>query len=370
MPALCSNGERECAHMLRMSSLEIQGKIRKKLYRYRFLCRYIVIGFFSIVLELALLRVLHLYTPALMAQCLAVMTGILFAFIVNVKFNFKVPEAKRSSAFLWFAAISCGSYFLNLSVRNYMVKWTLSYESSRLLTSAILFFLAYLLHRRFSFWNYKKVGVAIYAETGNDIRDIWEKVQEVCDFIHVDLVDRSFNPEASPVDVGQLETIRSYWPRQPLECHLMSRTPSCWLDAVMKYSDTVIVHYEIDEDLKSILRRIRAGGRKAGLSIVTSTPVSTLEDFIPFVDEVMLLGIARPGSSGQEFDTTTPERIAEFDRLKNRRSVVLCVDGGISSLTISRLQVEKVVSASYILNGNDPIRRICKLQTSCQYESN
>ena len=62
------------------------------------------------------------------------------------------------------------------------------------------------------------------------------------------------------------------------------------------------------------------------------------------------------------------DMIKELNTYKERESLVLSVDGGVNSSNIGLLPVDKVVSGSYVLKADNPIKNIMKLQTSSQYE--
>jgi 3-keto-L-gulonate-6-phosphate decarboxylase len=61
----------------------------------------------------------------------------------------------------------------------------------------------------------------------------------------------------------------------------------------------------------------------------------------------------------------------EIDKLNqntNRRNFKICVDGGVNQSNIKYLNVESVVSGSYILKSQNPIKNIMILKTSNEYE--
>ena len=59
-----------------------------------------------------------------------------------------------------------------------------------MIISGSCFIIFYFLHKKFSFKDYVKVGVAIYANGVEDINKIYEKIGPYPDFIHVDIVDK------------------------------------------------------------------------------------------------------------------------------------------------------------------------------------
>ena len=56
--------------------------------------------------------------------------------------------------------------------------------------------------------------------------------------------------------------------------------------------------------------------------------------------------------------------------LSSSNNFELCVDGGITIENINKINCEKIVSASNILNSSNPKRKIMGLQTLSRYERN
>jgi ribulose-phosphate 3-epimerase len=348
-----------------------QAAFRQRLYRYRFLLIYIFIGGASLWIEILLLRGLHyLGLPFLAAMFLGLATGIIFAFWLNARFNFKVPIAKRRRAFAYFVLISAGSAVVNFIFKQQLLTWGWSYEGSRFVVSGLLFSVAYVFHRRYSFADRKQVGVAVYANGIEDIRGIRGKIGDFPDFIHVDLIDATYAPTSADVRSYRLETIRAYWPKRAIHVHLMTRQPLRWLPDVLPYADMVIVHHEIDDSLDEVLGAIHAAGRTAGLALQLSTPLVAAQPWLDRIALLMLLTIARPGSSGQHFQHEAAlARIEEINQWSQRRTFSLCVDGGVNEKNIHLLNVELIVSGSSVLGAADPSRQIMRLQTSSNYEA-
>jgi len=289
---------------------------------------------------------------------------------MNVRFNFKVPVAKRNRALAYFAAISLLSAGLNMLLRREFQKLGgSSYEADRFLTAGILFGLAYFFHRRLSFADRKRVGVAIYANGIEDIKSIWHKIGAYPDFIHVDLIDETFNKSASDVRSYRLETVGAFWLQHKIHVHMMTRRPLSWLPEVLQYADTVIVHAEIDDNLQTVLDSIRDAGKSAGLCLKSDTPVETARPYLKDISLLMLLAIAQPGESGQQFEISTLERIEQIARWPERPHFSLCVDGGVNETNVRLINVEFVVSGSSVLMSKDPRRQIMRLQTSSSYEA-
>ncbi|MEY4387222.1 MAG: hypothetical protein RLY20_2505 [Verrucomicrobiota bacterium] len=340
------------------------------LYRYRFLLVYVVIGFSSILAEILLFKALtHFNLPELPAKIAGVVAGVSWAYFLNVRFNFKVPHGKRTRAFFLFVLISGGSFLLNMLVKSQFIKLGWSYERARVVTSGMLFLIAYVFHKRFTFADAKQVGIAVYANHLEDIEAIRKKVGLFPDFIHMDVVDETFRPGTETPNTHRIEVAHAYWPEKQMHAHLMTRLPSRYFEWVLPYADVVIVHVECNEKLDEVLQKIRAAGKRVGLCVTMATPLEQVKPFAAKIDLLMLLSIAKPGHSGQEMELSVVERIAEIHHWPERKHFELCVDGGVNERTIGLLNVEKVVSGSSVLNHPNPTRQIMRLQTSSNYEA-
>lgn len=338
-------------------------------YRYRFLLLYTLYGALSLVLEVVVFRGVEALGIAYpVSNFLGVISGVAFAYWMNVRFNFKIPTAKRNRALMYFVLISAVSWGVQFLLRLQIQRLGWSYELSRFLIAGTFFLIAYWFHRRYSFVEYKQVGVAIYADGVEDIGAIYEKIGDYSDFIHIDIVDTTFRPDASDVKAYRSEVVKAYWRTKPIEVHIMSRVPSAWFDEITPHVDRVYVHTDIDEDHHDLFDRIRAAGCEPGIAISTQEDLNDALPLLDQVDHALLLAIADPGSSGQSFQMETLQRIRRLDDHPRRRHIELCVDGGVNKETIGLINAEHVVSGSYVLRGADPTRQIMILQTSSSYE--
>jgi ribulose-phosphate 3-epimerase len=298
-----------------------------------------------------------------------VVCGFVVAYFLNIRFNFKVPHGKRKRAFVLFVFISTGSFLLNMFVMSQFVGLAFDYEHARVVTSGMLFLLAYIFHRKFTFSDAKQVGIAVYANKIEDIGAIRRKVGLFPDFIHIDVVDNTFQEGVETPNTHRIEVAHAYWPQKQLHVHVMSRLPSQYLDEILPFVDVVVLHVECDEDLFGVIDRIHAKGKRVGLCVLMSTSLEKIQPFAGKIDMLMLLSILKPGNSGQTMELSVVERIEEIQHWPERKYFELCVDGGVNEHTISLLNVEKVVSGSSVLNSANPTRQIMRLQTSSNYEA-
>jgi ribulose-phosphate 3-epimerase len=338
-------------------------------YRYRFLLLYIAFGIISLLVELFVGRALISFNIlSFFSLALSFIVGLITAFGLNIRFNFHIAQPKRQRALLYFTLISSVSYLVQYFFRQKLIYFGLPMEASRFLIAGLFFILSYLLHRKFSFKEFKKVGVAIYADGVEDIKLIYDRISNISDFIHIDIVDKSFNPTCKDVKAYRAEVVRAYWQKKKIEVHIMSKTPSIWLDDLLPYVDIIYIHAEINENVQEVIKKIESAGVKAGIAVGISEKLQSIYPFLENVKHVLLLAIPKPGFSGQKFDMEILPWIDELNQHANRQNFEICLDGGVNQTTVKYLNVESVVSGSFILSAPNPIKNIMLLQTSGEYE--
>lgn len=338
-------------------------------YRNRFLIFYIIIGFISLCLEWLMIVFLKNYhASSWVANFIGLTSGLLLAFFLNIRFNFHISPAKRAKAALYFILISSFSFLVQLYFRQQLFDYGISFQRSRFLISGFFFFFSYLLHRRFSFRDYKKVGVAIYADGVDDIQNIYNKISHVCDFIHIDIVDTSFKSDAPDVKAYKAEVVRAFWQKKPIDVHIMSKFPNHWLPELTPYVTTIFIHLNSKDDIFKTLSSIKESGCNPGIVWTVGEPFDLIEPFLASVRHILILAIPKPGFSGQSFQLEALQMVDRINNLPNRNEYFLCVDGGVNKSTVSYINSDAVVSGSYVLNATDPVRNIMILQTSAEYE--
>ena len=351
-------------------SRSINARINIFLYKFRFLLLYTVFGFLSLIIEFTIrnyLIVLSLNSN--FATLLSVFVGILFAFWSNSKLNFKIPSPRLLRALFYFVIISVFSASIQFYLSRVFLVGNKNYEFSRIIISSFIFLMAYWFHRKYSFINFKKVGVAIYANAAENIKDINKKINHYPDFVHIDIVDDTMKPDADDVEISRLETIKAYWPDTQIQTHIMSENPSNWVPKVLPFSDVVYVHGDINQDLNPIISEIHNVGKLVGIALRITSEIDDYINLLEKADYVLLLTIKHPGNSGQAFHSSAFRKIEQLNNLSFRNQFVLCVDGGVNTSIAKLINSECIVSGSSVLNDSDPIKQIMRLQTDSRYES-
>ncbi len=356
--------------MEKVLSSKINARINLFFYKIRFLLLYIIFGVLSLIIEFTIRNYLiTLKVNNNYATFLGVLVGILFAFWSNSKLNFKIPSPRLLKALFYFLIISFFSASIQFYISNIFLVRDQNYEISRIIISSTIFLVAYIFHRKYSFINFKKVGVAIYADTVEDIKEINSKISHYPDFIHIDIVDKTMKKNANQIEIFRFETIKAYWPNTQIQTHIMSKDPSKWVSKVLPFSDVVYVHGDINKDLNHIISEIRNMGKLVGIALSITSEINNYTKLLQKADYVLLLTIKNPGNSGQIFHSSAFKKIEQINNLSFRNQFVLCVDGGVNTSISKLINSECIVSGSSVLKNPNPAKQIMRLQTDNRYEN-
>jgi|SRR5690625_3763043 len=154
------------------------------------------------------------------------------------------------------------------------------------------------------------------------------------DWVHVDVMDGRFVPNIT-IGPPVVEAIRKVTDL-PLDVHLMIEEPERYLEAFADAGATTLtIHYEASLHLHRTIETIRELGMRPGVALNPMTPLSALEEVLPYIDLVLIMTV-NPGFGGQRFIPTSAERVARLRQELEQRhlwGVDLEVDGGISTET-------------------------------------
>ena len=167
---------------------------------------------------------------------------------------------------------------------------------------------------------------ADFAQLGADVRAIDEAG---ADWIHIDVMDGHFVPNIT-IGPGVVKALRRH-SAKPFDVHLMISPVDSFLDAFAEAgADIITVHPEAGPHLHRSIQRVKALGKKAGVSLNPATPAKALDYVLEAVDLVLVMTV-NPGFGGQQFITGQLKKIeAIAERIaKQGLAVHVEVDGGI-----------------------------------------
>jgi ribulose-phosphate 3-epimerase len=167
-----------------------------------------------------------------------------------------------------------------------------------------------------------------FLELGKEIKDV---ENAGADLIHIDVMDGHFVPNITigPLIVEAIKKIAS----TPLDVHLMIKNPSKFVqDFIAKGADILTIHAEADKHLFRTLDVIKSSGKKAGVALNPSTPLSFLDHVIQIVDLIVIMTV-NPGFGGQTYIPSMEEKIKNTRKMieKTGRKIDLEVDGGLKA---------------------------------------
>ena len=171
---------------------------------------------------------------------------------------------------------------------------------------------------------------ADFAKLGEEVRAIDEAG---ADWIHVDVMDGHFVPNLT-IGPGVVKALRPHT-QKPFDVHLMISPVDPFLDAFAEAgADIITVHPEAGPHLHRSVQRIKALGKKAGVSLNPATPAKALDYVLEDVDLVLVMSV-NPGFGGQKFISSQLRKIEAVAKriAKESLDVILEVDGGIDPET-------------------------------------
>lgn len=205
----------------------------------------------------------------------------------------------------------------------------------------------------------KKVKIApsiLSADFANLGRDVKRVDDNGAEYIHIDVMDGSFVPDIT-IGSGVVKCLRKVTDKV-FDVHLMVKNPENQIEAFAAAgADIITFHIEATAHAHRTIQAIHSLGKKAGVSLNPSTPLSSIEELINDVDLILIMTV-NPGYGGQKFIPSMIDKIKRLRKMIDEKEsrAEIEIDGGIKPDT-AKLVIEAgadvLVAGSYIYGTDD-----------------
>ena len=175
--------------------------------------------------------------------------------------------------------------------------------------------------------------------------------------VHCDVMDGHFVPNLT-IGLPVIKSLKRAT-RLPLDAHLMISEPGRYAEQFVEAGASMVsVHVEADAHLNRTLVGIRNKGALAGVVINPATPISALEEALPFADYVLVMSV-NPGFGGQKFVPGTLDKVRRLKAMIDGRGLKtrIEIDGGIDRTNIADVVAagaEIIVAGTAVFGAGDP----------------
>ncbi len=190
-------------------------------------------------------------------------------------------------------------------------------------------------------------------------KTILEINESKAEYIHFDVMDGDFVPNLT-FGPQFISNVRSH-SNKVFDIHLMINRVQKFIDDYIKAgSDIITFHIEIEDDIKSLISKIKMNNIKCGIAIKPKTPWDKIKPFLDDIDQVIVMTV-EPGFGGQVFmndQINKIKNISEYIKSKNLDAKIE-IDGGINyetGKTCVEVGANILVAGSFLFKQEDLIK--------------
>lgn len=197
------------------------------------------------------------------------------------------------------------------------------------------------------------LDVSLWSADLANLESEIRRLEPFSDSFHFDAADGHFAPVLLffPDLLARLRSLT----RVEFHVHLMATRPMDLLDAFLEAgADRITLPFEAGKRVHAALESVKMRGKKTGVSIALDTPVQAIQDWLPLLDTVVVMG-TEVGVKGLGADPRVFERITAVKRMAGDQ-VCVTADGGIREETVPLLRaagVDAIVPGSLVCKAAD-----------------
>ena len=187
------------------------------------------------------------------------------------------------------------------------------------------------------------------------------------DWLHLDIMDGHFVPNISfgPQVVKAVRPLTKLF----FDVHLMCSKPDILFEPFAKAgADEMIIHVELGDQIPSLIRKIKALGKKVGLAVNPPTGIGSVVPYLEQIDLLLVMTV-NPGFGGQEFIREGLPKIEQAAAWRRDKALSyrISVDGGINDETgadCARAGADTFVAGTSLFGATDVKSAVTQLRRS------
>ena len=184
------------------------------------------------------------------------------------------------------------------------------------------------------------------------------------DWVHLDVMDGHFVPNLT---FGP-QVVANARPHSDLffDTHLMCSKPEILLEPFAKAgSDLITIHVELEDQVSSLLWKIRSIGKQVGLAVNPPTAIEKVKTYLEKVDLLLVMTV-NPGFGGQSFIEECVPKIQQVYQWREELGLDfrIEVDGGVNLQTAAecaRAGADTFVAGSALFGQRSLTRAVKKM---------
>lgn len=189
------------------------------------------------------------------------------------------------------------------------------------------------------------------------------------DYFHIDVMDGKFVKQNTTSKMKEYMQIIKQISNIPVEVHLMVDDVQKYIEKYLDFNPNIII-FQIEslehDKIKEKIDFIKQNNCKAGIAIKPNTKVELIEEFLPFLHQVLVMTV-EPGKGGQTLIPNTIEKVEQLVKIRDQKNLdfSIGVDGGINIDTAELAKqagVDVLVAGTAIVKQEDLKKAIHELK--------